>query len=811
VDSNTKDFLKQVNEIKSFRKKIDLCNNRLQKLGVGSSRIVYDLGDNKVLKLAKNAKGIAQNNAECDIYFSSKNELLNIIYECADDDSYVIAQKANKINERKFIQLLNVPSITNMRELIAIVGKWYYDVFRKTLFYGKPTLTDEDHELIDELSDEGGFLDNLHDLVANYNFNPSDMFRIANIGSIIHDGQEQLVLIDYGFTDKTSQLYRKKINEANTVSEVSLSLINEIPKGNTFHDKYTPSYYNELKKDIQANGIKEPITLKYYYETNTLELGEGHHRLQIANELNLKTIPVQIKVIYEGKINKASLKSSDKNKTFQAPIKLDIEKYEKRNYFPTYINPSEIGLIQNLNENKKLKLVIESLVKKELRKVLNEGASDILYHFTNDSALYNIAKTNNFNLSAAIKGDFDFTKNKNRFFYMSTTRSKSSGYKRGNVKIVLDGRKLKHNNKIVPVDYWGWGPERFEQEDRIISNKNTIENASKYILEIHILLNDSKDEEDMNLYLNKMKFIKNYSDKSSLPIFFYNNEKNFFKQTNSIDFNKIKMIDINQEPSSRRFWDYDFASFISYKNEEIFNKIKNFILNNEGYDLESFIESCNKFKNNTYKLNYDVYKADKIATYKNDFHTIRSSPNELNRFIVKLFILDLKKNNIQSMSEYMNFKIFFGLKTINMLKKELIDFIIDKLKITLNESIKSNFNSSIEINGIYYNKAYESKELINVINKYFNIIKNFIIKTINNPNINDLKQIYIDRNDIKEELNINNIKLSNEINITDSYYYNIDDYNYDFIFFIENLTHYIDYYDKSRELQDEYNKQFYNN
>ena len=60
--------------------------------------------------------------------------------------------------------------------------------------------------------------------------------------------------------------------------------------------------------------------------------------------------------------------------------------------------------------------------------ILDEGASDVMYHFTNSGALINILRTNEFILTAAVGSVSDFSINKNRFFFFSTTRSKSSGY-----------------------------------------------------------------------------------------------------------------------------------------------------------------------------------------------------------------------------------------------------------------------------------------------------------------------------------------------------------------------------------------------
>jgi hypothetical protein len=58
----------------------------------------------------------------------------------------------------------------------------------------------------------------------------------------------------------------------------------------------TKEYYDELKQDIKQNGIKEPIIFmmqKTSNDTFTVYVGEGNHRMSIAKELGIKTIPVR--------------------------------------------------------------------------------------------------------------------------------------------------------------------------------------------------------------------------------------------------------------------------------------------------------------------------------------------------------------------------------------------------------------------------------------------------------------------------------------------------------------------------------------
>lgn len=65
---------------------------------------------------------------------------------------------------------------------------------------------------------------------------------------------------------------------------------------NDFTGKLHRDEYEELKQSIADKGILEPLRLKLIrlHPTNSIEVyvGEGNHRLKIAKELNLPTVPV---------------------------------------------------------------------------------------------------------------------------------------------------------------------------------------------------------------------------------------------------------------------------------------------------------------------------------------------------------------------------------------------------------------------------------------------------------------------------------------------------------------------------------------
>jgi len=71
---------------------------KLKKVGAGSDRVVYDLGKGKVLKVAKTARGLVQNEAEQglnDYTFEPEQQIQ--IHESGKD--YVVAEKAEKADK----------------------------------------------------------------------------------------------------------------------------------------------------------------------------------------------------------------------------------------------------------------------------------------------------------------------------------------------------------------------------------------------------------------------------------------------------------------------------------------------------------------------------------------------------------------------------------------------------------------------------------------------------------------------------------------------------------------------------------------
>lgn len=167
-----------------------------------------------------------------------------------------------------------------------------------------------------------------------------------------------------------------------------------------------------------------------------------------------------------------------------------------------------------------------------------ESVNQPLYYFRKLKGLYDILKTNTIQLSIAFGTKHDMSLNKDKLYFISTSRIKWGGFSRSNFfkdwaasTIVLDGKKLSQRLETTSVDYWGrdmrpnpaMDKERFlknnENEERILSNTPTLKPANKYIKEIHVFIPENIHDRDKALLIKISKLNK--------KIYYYTNESAF--------------------------------------------------------------------------------------------------------------------------------------------------------------------------------------------------------------------------------------------------------------------------------------------
>jgi len=186
-------FFNDFKKIKSFAGKIKFADQNLQRIGSGSGRIVYDIDGEKVLKLAKNTKGVAQNEVESGIgtRYDTQN-IVTKVFEYDENGAWLISEKAKKVNEKRIKKLTGIPSLNDL---------FYYLKNFESQNKGGRAIFSQAPEIKEQLS-EIEFVNDLLDLMNNYNVTSGDLSRPSTYGEVLRDGQPSIVVTDYGLSDE---------------------------------------------------------------------------------------------------------------------------------------------------------------------------------------------------------------------------------------------------------------------------------------------------------------------------------------------------------------------------------------------------------------------------------------------------------------------------------------------------------------------------------------------------------------------------------------------------------------------------------
>lgn len=193
----------------SFAARIRYCQERLKRLSSGSSRIVYQIDDEKVLKLAKNRKGIAQNRAEGGDYYKNSIGCFAEIYDVDDNYLWIEMQLARKAKLSDFKRLTGYDFNTmcqwifNCRSRYSM-GCYGYDKSYDTIF---------NSEEFEEGLENYSLFAYVEEYLCNYELEfVGDLTRLNSWGVVNNEnGQEELVIIDSGLSDDVwSDYYKPK-------------------------------------------------------------------------------------------------------------------------------------------------------------------------------------------------------------------------------------------------------------------------------------------------------------------------------------------------------------------------------------------------------------------------------------------------------------------------------------------------------------------------------------------------------------------------------------------------------------------------
>lgn len=188
--------------LKTFKSRVDYCEKYLTRISSGSSRIVYKIDDEKVLKLAKNAKGVAQ--CEKEISLSNDYYIADLVANCFEshpDSLQVEMELARKVKKSDFQKIIGVP----FEDYQRYINQYYVANIKNRRNY-------IDNDII-EKCEENEFITSINDYIASYGIGDigvGDLCKLSTYGIVKRNGEDSIVMIDYGIDEYISNKYYKR-------------------------------------------------------------------------------------------------------------------------------------------------------------------------------------------------------------------------------------------------------------------------------------------------------------------------------------------------------------------------------------------------------------------------------------------------------------------------------------------------------------------------------------------------------------------------------------------------------------------------
>jgi hypothetical protein len=199
LEGNVENFdLNEFKSINSFAGKKKYAQTHLERIGAGTSRIVYEFGEGEVLKMAKNSKGIAQNLAEIEMFNDGiYDHIFADIYDYDEDGSYLISQRADRLKKSEF------------KRITGISFEDFADELQNQALASGQLRYISKIEIPKEVEEEiwgNDFTRDVLSLIGDYDFPYGDLTETSSYGKI----GDEIVLIDYGATkDVINTFYEK--------------------------------------------------------------------------------------------------------------------------------------------------------------------------------------------------------------------------------------------------------------------------------------------------------------------------------------------------------------------------------------------------------------------------------------------------------------------------------------------------------------------------------------------------------------------------------------------------------------------------
>lgn len=192
--------IEKFSSISSYNGRLRYAKERLPKLGQGSSRAVFKIDDETVLKIAMNEKGLAQNETEASYYYNLRDmSCFAKVYEYSAEDYWIEMELAVKAKKSDFKKIIGV----------SFEDYWYYISHNISVDLNDKRFKDPKniaHISQDDLKklSENEFVSDVIWFCVNWDVAFMDLGVIGAYGVI---GGHRLVLVDYGLSNDNAREY----------------------------------------------------------------------------------------------------------------------------------------------------------------------------------------------------------------------------------------------------------------------------------------------------------------------------------------------------------------------------------------------------------------------------------------------------------------------------------------------------------------------------------------------------------------------------------------------------------------------------
>jgi hypothetical protein len=199
--------LNEFKKLKTRNDKLDYAKHSLESLGRGSARHVFALSSNYALKIAINPKGVAQNEAELDVYTNPKTKgIVAKIFDYDKDYHWIVSEI--------------VKPFRTTGEFERFMGSNDWDDFDSSFDNImwcadnpiNPQAMNSIKNLPQKLKD---FIYALSELIKINNLTPGDVINHEHWG---HTTNGEVVILDYGLTEKVYDDHYSKASLNNKFS-----------------------------------------------------------------------------------------------------------------------------------------------------------------------------------------------------------------------------------------------------------------------------------------------------------------------------------------------------------------------------------------------------------------------------------------------------------------------------------------------------------------------------------------------------------------------------------------------------------------